>query len=262
MCQEQTSTGTNTGAAQIEHKSITELITGRIGTCPLCFKERAKIVSPSFLVIRVLLKSELQHSLDSPLRFGPRQRGLKGGDGVEEPVRGRQRNLVDETLRGGNGAPIEGGNSAPERIDEPVQRGVWERPVDISVPFRSVAVEVVRAKNDFERAAAADQMWEAFRTAAAGMQSHPYFGLAQSRVLARRKAHVAGENELAAHAPDTASDLRDADHRRLGETYERIHQNREARSPDSSHDVPYLAGQIKVGKVELRICALEHYDAQ
>ena len=40
-------------------------------------------------------------------------------------------------------------------------------------------VEVVRAENDFERPAAADQMWEAFRTAAAGMHSYPNFGLAQ-----------------------------------------------------------------------------------
>src|SRR4029077_13501281 len=128
----------------------------RIGTRPLWFKERAKFVSPSFLVVRILLKSELQHSLDSPLRFGPRQRGLKGGDGVEEPVRGRQRNLVDETLRGGDGAAIEGGNSARERIDEPVQLGVWKHPVDVSVPFRRVAIEVVGAENDFERAAAAN----------------------------------------------------------------------------------------------------------
>src|SRR3984893_8906378 len=105
-------------------------------------------------------------------------------------------------------------------------------------------------------------MWEAFGTAAAGMHSHPDFGLAQSRVLARRKAHVAGENELAAHAPDAASDLRDADHRRLGETDERIHQDREAGRPNSCCDVPRLAGQIKVGKVELRIRALEHYDTQ
>ena len=74
------------------------------------------------------------------------------------------------------------------------------------------------------------------------MQSHPDFGLAEARVLARREAHVACEDELAAHATDTASDLRDADHRGLGETHERIHQDWEARSPDSSHDVPYLAG--------------------
>jgi hypothetical protein len=127
--QEQTSTGVITGIVQVGRKLIAALITGRIGTRPLCLKERAKFISPSFLVIRILLKSELQHCLDSPLRFGPRQRGLKGGDGVEEPVRGRQRNPVDETLRGGDGAPIEGGNSARERVDKAVQFGVWERPV-------------------------------------------------------------------------------------------------------------------------------------
>src|SRR5882724_493047 len=220
---EQTSTGANTGTVQVECKSIAELITGCIGTRPLCFKERAKFVSPSFLVIRILLKSELQHSLDSPLRFGPRQRGPKGGDGVEEPVHGRQRNLVDETLRGGDGAPIEGGNSARERIDEAVQFGVWERPVDISVPFRGVAVEVVRAENDFERAAAADQMWEAFGAAAAGMHAYPDFGLAQSRVFARRETHVAGEDELTTAAAYAASDLCDTDHRGLCEAHERIH---------------------------------------
>src|SRR5207244_7188457 len=74
--------------------------------------------------------------------------------------------------------------------------------------------------------------------------------------------HVAGEDELAAHAADAASDLRDADHRGLGETDERIHQDREAGRPDRGGDVPRLAGQIKVGKVELRIRALEYYDPQ
>src|SRR2546426_6520467 len=105
-------------------------------------------------------------------------------------------------------------------------------------------------------------MWKTFRTAAAGMQSHPDFGLAESRVLARREAHVAGEDELAAHAPDATTDLRDADHRGLGETDERIYQDREAGRPDSCGDVPRLTGQIKVGKVELRIRALEYYDTQ
>src|SRR5260370_8663637 len=222
MWREQGGGGTNTGTVQVGRKSIAELITGRIGTPPLCFKERAKFVSPSFLVIRILLKSELQHSLDSPLRFGPRQRGLKGGDGVEEPVRGRQRNLVDETLRGGDGAPIEGGNSARERIDEAVQFGVWERPVDISVPFRGVAVEVVRAENDFERAAAADQMREPFSAAAPGIHSYPDFRLAKPRVFARPDTHVTGEDKLATAAPHAASDLCDTDHRRLCETHERI----------------------------------------
>src|SRR5690349_8525375 len=105
-------------------------------------------------------------------------------------------------------------------------------------------------------------MWQAFRTAAAGMHSHPDFGLTQSRVLARREAHVASEDELAADAPDAASDLRDADHRRLGETNERIHQDWKAGRPDSRGDVPRLAGQIKVGKVEFRICAFEYCNTQ
>src|SRR6202047_4233194 len=170
--------------------------------------------------------------------------------------------MVDEILRGGEGAPGEGGQPARERVDEGVQFGVWKCPVDVSVSFRRVAVEIVRAENDFERPTAPDQMWKTLRSAAAGMQSHPDFRLAQSRVLARREAHVAGEDELAARAPDAASDLRDADHRGLSETDERIHQDREAGSPDSSHDVPYLAGQIKVGKVKLGVRALEYDDPQ
>jgi len=200
--------------------------------------------------------------LDSLLRFRPRQRGLKRVEGVEEPVGGWQRDLVNEILRPRERAPIEGGDPAREHVDEAVQLRVRKCPVDVSVAFRGVAVEVVRAENDFERAAAADQQWEAFRTAAAGIHSHPDFGLTQSRILARREAHVAGEDELAAHAPDAASDLRDADHWGLGKTDERIHQDREAGRPDSCGDVPRLAGQIKVGKVELRIRALEYDDTQ
>ncbi len=105
-------------------------------------------------------------------------------------------------------------------------------------------------------------MWEAFRTAATGMHSDPDFGLAQSRVLARREAHVAGENELAAHAPNATPDPRDADHRGLGETHERIHQDREAGRPDRCGDVPRLAGQIKVSEIEVTIRALEYNDTQ
>src|SRR5258705_9720630 len=105
-------------------------------------------------------------------------------------------------------------------------------------------------------------MWEAFRTAAARMHSHADFGLTQQRVLSRRKTHIACEDELAAGAPDTASDLRDADDRGCGETDERIHQDRETGAPDGCHDGPELSCQIKVGKVEDGIRALEHHNAQ
>jgi hypothetical protein len=73
-------------------------------------------------------------------------------------------------------------------------------PVDVSVPFRRGAVEVVGVEDDFEGAAAADQMWKAFGAAAAGMHSHPDFGLAKSRVFARRETHITGEDELATAA--------------------------------------------------------------
>src|SRR5258708_37810201 len=101
--------------------------------------------------------------------------------------------MVDEILCGGDGTPVEGSDPVRKSVDEAVQFGVWKCPVDISVSFRGVAVEIVRAKNDFERPTAADQMRKTFRTAAAGMQSHPDFGLAEPRVLARREAHVSCE---------------------------------------------------------------------
>jgi len=83
------------------------------------------------------------------------------------------------------------------------------------------------------------------------MQSGSHFG-----------AHLAGEDQLAAHAPDTASDLRDARHRGLGETDECVDEDREAGSPYSGHDVPYLAGQVEVGKIKLRIRTFEYDDPQ
>src|SRR3954471_16748433 len=53
-------------------------------------------------------------------------------------------------------------------------------------PYRSalIAIEVIAAEDDFERAAAADQTWEAFGIAA-GMHSHSDFTLAQSCVFRR-----------------------------------------------------------------------------
>jgi hypothetical protein len=80
--------------------------------------------------------------LDSLLRFRPRQCGLKGGDGREESVGGRQRDLVDEILRSGDGTSVERGNPARERVDETIQLGVRKCPVDVSVSFCGSAIEV------------------------------------------------------------------------------------------------------------------------
>src|SRR5467141_1744502 len=128
---------------------------------PLGLKQRAEYLGPASFEVAVSLESALQQILDSLLRFRPSQRGLKRSDGGEEPVGGRQRDMVDEILRGGDGTPVEGGDPARERLDEAVQLRVRKCPVDVSVSFRGVAVEVVRAEDDFERAATANQMWEA-----------------------------------------------------------------------------------------------------
>jgi hypothetical protein len=50
--------------------------------------------------------------LDSLLRFRPRQRGLKGIEGVEESVGVWQRDLVNEILRRRDRMPVEGGDPA------------------------------------------------------------------------------------------------------------------------------------------------------
>src|SRR6266478_3904568 len=61
-------------------------------------EERAEQRGPRFLEVDFPLESALQKSLDSLPRFRPRQRGLKGVEGVEEPVGGWQRDSVDEVL--------------------------------------------------------------------------------------------------------------------------------------------------------------------
>src|SRR5690349_19504383 len=157
-----------------------------IATRSLRVKQRAEYLGPASFEVAVSLESALQQILDSLLRFRPRQRGLERGDCIEEPVGGRQRDLVHEIFRGGNCTPVKGGDPPRERVDEAVQLRIRKCPVDVSISFRSVAVEVVRAENYFERATAPDQMGKAFCTTAAGMQSHADFGLPQSGALARR----------------------------------------------------------------------------
>src|SRR5258705_8510593 len=102
----------------------------------LRLEERAEHRGPPILEVAFPLESAIQQSLDSLLRFRPRQRGLKGGEGIKEPVGGWQRDLVNEILRRRDGTPVEGGDSARERVDEAVQLGVGKRPVDVSISFR------------------------------------------------------------------------------------------------------------------------------
>src|SRR4029450_2644741 len=214
------------------------------------------------LQVALLLQSALEQRLDSLLGFRPCQRGRKGVAAVEEPVVGWQRDVVDQILCRRDRAPIEGGDAASDLVDESVQLAVRKCPVGGAVPFSSIAVEVVRTENDFERATAPDQQWEAFGAAAAGDHSGPDFWLTEDRLLARSEAHVTGKDELATHTADAASDLRDADDGGLGETDERVRRERQARGPDGFGDAHRLAGHVKVSEVELRIRALEDNDTK
>src|SRR6202007_2285221 len=108
----------------------------------------AEDLGPSFLEARVPLQPPLHHGLYSRLGFGPCQRCPKRIEGIEEPVGRRQRDLVDEILRGGEGSSIEGGDPARGGVDDAVQFGVGKRPVYIAVSFRAIAIEIVGAEND------------------------------------------------------------------------------------------------------------------
>src|ERR1700757_2349986 len=80
---------------------------GGDGTPALRLDECAKHLGPASFEVAVSLESALQHILDSLLRFRPRQRCLKRSDGGEELVGGRQRGLVNQILRSGEGATVE-----------------------------------------------------------------------------------------------------------------------------------------------------------
>jgi hypothetical protein len=185
-------------------------------TFPATLDNRAEYLGPVFLEAGVALQPAFQHGSYTVLRFGPPQRFPKRSKGVEESIERRQRDFVDEMLSRNESAPIEGADPTCEGIDEAVQLGVRKGSVHIAVSFRCVAIEVVGTQNDFERPPASHQVRKAPCASAARMQVDSEFRVTELRVLMRGEAHVAGKNELAAHAAHTAPDSYDADDRRLG----------------------------------------------
>src|SRR5258708_28641206 len=193
-------------------------------TTRLRVHERSGQFAVLILHIPRLVPPSLEQRLERLLRFRPRQRRRERREAVKEAVGGWQRDVVDEFFRCCDGAPVEAGNSARECIHEAVQFLVWKCPIDVSISFSGLAVEVVRTEHDFERAASADERWKALSSAAAALHARADFHLRQGRVLSRGESHVAGEQELARYSTGPPPDLRDADHRRFGETNERIEQ--------------------------------------
>jgi hypothetical protein len=174
------------------------------------FRQACRVPRASFSRSRAF-----QHGSYTVLSFGPPERCSERSEGVEEPIERRQRDFVDEMLCRDESATIEGADPACEGIDEAVQLGIRKGSVHITVSFRCIAIEVVGTQNDFERPPAPHQVRKALCASAPGMQPNPEFGVAELRVLARGEPHVAGKNELAAHAAHAAPDSCEADDRRF-----------------------------------------------
>src|SRR5579864_6320286 len=103
--------------------------------------ERAEDFGPILLKGGVALQSASQHGVYTVLSFGPPECCSKRSKGVEEPIKRRQRDLVDEIFCRNESAPIEGADAARHGIDEAVQFGVRKCSVHIAVQFRCVAIE-------------------------------------------------------------------------------------------------------------------------
>ena len=110
--------------------------------------------------------------------------------------------MVDEMLSCRDRTRIEGGDPAREHVDEAVQLCVRECSVDVAVSFRGVAVEVTRAENDLERAAAADQRWERSVPPPPGFTPTPTSGW-PSRVFSRDAKRMSQARTNSLLAPRT-----------------------------------------------------------
>ena len=125
--------------------------------------------------------------------------------------------------------PVEGGTIHAGGVDEAVQLAILKCPVDVSVSFRG-SRRRNRSRQERFRAAwsrptrCGRRSWAPLPL---DVKSHLDFASWPSRVAFARWKRMASArtNSLLARFSDGALDLRDADHRGLGETHERIHQD-------------------------------------
>jgi len=167
------------------------------------------------------------------------------------------RDLVEEILRRRDSTPIEEAIRRAIASTKPSSSASGRARLTYHI-VRGVAVEV-RSRRERSRArGTADQMWEAFRAAAAGCSPTPTSGW-PSRVFSRDRSACRSETNSCSHR-GRSSDLRDADHREFGETDD-VPSGRQAGRPHSCGDVPRLAGQIEVARYN-SVRTFEYYDTQ
>jgi len=92
-----------------------------LSTRQLLLEERAEQLAKPILDLTWLVESAVEKRLESLLRFRPRHCLRERVEGFEKPIGGWQRDLVDEVLRRGNRAPIEGRDPARECVNEAIQ---------------------------------------------------------------------------------------------------------------------------------------------
>src|SRR4029077_2340640 len=82
----------------------------------LAVHEGSEQLAVPILHVPRLVQPSLEQRLKSLLCFRPRQRRCTRWEAVEEAVGGRQRDVVDEILRGRDRTPIKAGDSARKCI--------------------------------------------------------------------------------------------------------------------------------------------------
>src|SRR5215813_1483272 len=101
------------------------------------------------------------------------------------------------------------GDAMGQRFDEITKFSSRQRSIDPTVSFGKIRVVVLGAQHDFERAPATHQSRQMLRSAGPRNNTERRLELTKDRRLSGSEAHVAGQDEFATHAADTAFDLRD-----------------------------------------------------
>jgi hypothetical protein len=133
-----------------------------------------------------------------------------------------RRHLVDVDPGPRDCVMIELGDPSGYFLDLVVELLVCDQPVHVAVPFRARPVKIAGREQDLERARATDQAGESDQRPAVRDDIGPELRVAEQRVLTRREAQIAGEDELDSRAARTSAHLSDAYHRCTGQPHQQV----------------------------------------
>src|ERR1700733_13983482 len=137
------------------------------------------------------VEAPLEQRLDPALRGGPTDRGHAGIPAGGDFHVWRQACLAHQALGVGDRPFVERRDALRQLVDEAVELGVRQRPVDIAIGLREIAADVVGAQQHLQRTLSAHLPWHSCHWPAAGDQTDADFPLRQDRFLTAGKTHVA-----------------------------------------------------------------------